>query len=59
MIAECKLGRGELAMKLYDALLPYNQNDMIEIRESEPLLVLPVYYGKGSHSVQADRVIPG
>lgn len=36
MIAECKLGRGDLAMKLYDALLPYNQNDKIEIREAEP-----------------------
>jgi N,N'-diacetylchitobiose phosphorylase len=36
MIAECKLGRGDLAMKLYDALLPYNQNDNIEVREAEP-----------------------
>lgn len=36
IIAECKLGRGDLAMKLYNALLPYNQNDMIEIREAEP-----------------------
>jgi len=36
VIAECKLGRGTLAMKLYDALLPYNQNDMVEIREAEP-----------------------
>ena len=36
MIAECKLGRGERAMKFYDSLLPYNQNDMIEIREAEP-----------------------
>lgn len=36
VIAECKLGRGERAMKFYDALLPWNQNDMIEIREAEP-----------------------
>ena len=36
VIAECKLGRGERAMKFYDALLPYNQNDMIERREAEP-----------------------
>jgi hypothetical protein len=36
MIAECKLGRGDVAMKLYEALLPYNQNDMIEMREAEP-----------------------
>ena len=36
VIAECKLGRGDRAMKFYDALLPSNQNDMIEIREAEP-----------------------
>ncbi len=34
--AECILGRGDKAMKYYDALCPYNQNDMIEIREAEP-----------------------
>ncbi len=36
VIAECKLGRGDRAMKFYDALLPYRQNDRIEIREAEP-----------------------
>ena len=36
VIAECILGRGERAMEFYDATLPYNQNDMIEIREAEP-----------------------
>ncbi len=36
VVAECKLGRGDRAMKFYDALLPYNQNDKIEIREAEP-----------------------
>ncbi|HEX7973060.1 MAG TPA: hypothetical protein VF498_01520, partial [Anaerolineales bacterium] len=36
VVAECKLGRGERAMKFYNALLPYNQNDIIEIREAEP-----------------------
>jgi N,N'-diacetylchitobiose phosphorylase len=36
IIAECKLGRGSRAMKFYDSLLPYNQNDKIEIREAEP-----------------------
>jgi N,N'-diacetylchitobiose phosphorylase len=36
IIAECRLGRGERAMKFYDALLPYNQNDQIEIRQAEP-----------------------
>jgi N,N'-diacetylchitobiose phosphorylase len=36
IIAECKLGRGSRAMKFYDSLLPYNQNDNIEVREAEP-----------------------
>ena len=36
LIAECILGRGDRAMKFYDAILPYNQNDIIEIREAEP-----------------------
>jgi len=36
IIAECKLGRGSRAMKFYDSMLPYNQNDKIEIREAEP-----------------------
>lgn len=36
VVAECKLGRGDRAMKFYNALLPYNQNDIIEIREAEP-----------------------
>jgi len=36
VIAECKLGRGERAMKFYDSLLPYNQNEKIEIRQAEP-----------------------
>lgn len=34
--AECILGRGDRAMKFYDALCPYNQNDIIEIRKAEP-----------------------
>jgi N,N'-diacetylchitobiose phosphorylase len=34
--AECILGRGDRAMKFYDALCPYHQNDMIETREAEP-----------------------
>jgi N,N'-diacetylchitobiose phosphorylase len=36
VVAECKLGRGGRAMEFYDSLLPYNQNDMIEVREAEP-----------------------
>ncbi|HTP13726.1 MAG TPA: N,N'-diacetylchitobiose phosphorylase [Bacteroidota bacterium] len=46
MIAECKLGRGELAMKLYNDLLPYNQNDMVEIRQAEPYSYCQFVMGK-------------
>ena len=35
-VAECRLGRGSRAMKFYDALLPENQNDKMEIRLAEP-----------------------
>ena len=35
-VAECMLGRGKRAMKFYDALLPENQNDQMEIRQAEP-----------------------
>ena len=35
-VAECRLGRGARAMKFYDALLPENQNDILEIRLAEP-----------------------
>lgn len=34
--AECRLGRGDRAMKFYDALLPENQNDILEKRLAEP-----------------------
>lgn len=34
--AECRLGRGDRAMKFYNALCPYYQNDKIEVREAEP-----------------------
>lgn len=44
--AECKLGRGDRAMKFYDALSPYNQNDMIEIREAEPYSYCQFIMGK-------------
>ena len=36
--AEAALGRGDRAMKFFDALCPYNQNDLIEIRKSEPYM---------------------
>lgn len=35
-VAECKLGRGNRAMELYNALCPYYQNDKIETRRAEP-----------------------
>ena len=35
-VAECRLGRGSRAMKFYDALLPENQNDRMEVRLAEP-----------------------
>ncbi|MBQ7370873.1 MAG: N,N'-diacetylchitobiose phosphorylase [Blautia sp.] len=44
--AECKLGRGDRAMEFYDALCPYNQNDMIEIRQSEPYSYCQFIMGK-------------
>jgi N,N'-diacetylchitobiose phosphorylase len=46
MVAECRLGRGTRAMEFYDALLPYNQNDMIEIREAEPYSYCQFIMGK-------------
>lgn len=44
--AECMLGRGDRAMKFYDALCPYNQNDNIELRESEPYSYCQFIMGK-------------
>lgn len=44
--AECKLGRGDRAMKFYNALCPYFQNDMIEIREAEPYSYCQFVMGK-------------
>lgn len=44
--AECILGRGDRAMKFYDALCPYNQNDMIEIRQAEPYSYCQFIMGK-------------
>jgi N,N'-diacetylchitobiose phosphorylase len=46
VIAECKLGRGNRAMKFYDSLLPYNQNDKIEVREAEPYSYCQFVMGK-------------
>lgn len=44
--AECVLGNGDKAMKFYNALCPYYQNDMIEIREAEPYSYCQFIMGK-------------
>ncbi|QEY35486.1 N,N'-diacetylchitobiose phosphorylase [Caproiciproducens galactitolivorans] len=44
--AEAALGRGDRAMKFYNALLPYNQNDKIEVRQSEPYSYCQFVMGK-------------
>lgn len=46
VIAECMLGRGDRAHKFYSAMLPYNQNDTIEIREAEPYSYCQFIMGK-------------
>ena len=46
VIAECMLGRGDRAMKFYNSLLPYNQNDMIEVRQAEPYSYCQFVMGK-------------
>jgi len=37
-VAEAMLGRGDRALKFFDSLCPYNQNDMIETRKAEPYM---------------------
>ncbi|HSR16618.1 MAG TPA: glycosyl hydrolase family 65 protein, partial [Ignavibacteriaceae bacterium] len=46
VIAECKLGNGNRAMRYYDAILPYKQNKMIEIRQAEPYSYCQFIMGK-------------
>jgi N,N'-diacetylchitobiose phosphorylase len=46
VIAECKLGNGNRAMKYYNSILPYNQNDIIEIRQAEPYSYCQFIMGK-------------
>jgi len=46
VIAECILGRGDRAMKFYDAILPYHQNDLIEVRQAEPYSYCQFIMGK-------------
>ena len=44
--AEARLGRGDRAMKFYNALLPVNQNDQIEVRQAEPYAYCQFIMGK-------------
>lgn len=44
--AEARLGRGGRAMKFYNALCPYYQNDQIEVRQSEPYSYCQFIMGK-------------
>jgi N,N'-diacetylchitobiose phosphorylase len=46
VIAECKIGNGSRAMKYYDSILPYNQNNIIEIRQAEPYSYCQFIMGK-------------
>lgn len=45
-VAECRLGRGDRAMKFYDALLPENQNDSCDVRLAEPYTYCQFVMGK-------------
>jgi N,N'-diacetylchitobiose phosphorylase len=45
-VAECLLGRGGRAVKLYDALCPALQNDQIEVRKAEPYSYCQFVMGK-------------
>ncbi|MDR1540349.1 MAG: N,N'-diacetylchitobiose phosphorylase [Clostridiales bacterium] len=44
--AEAMRGNGDRAMRYYDALLPVNQNDMIEVRRAEPYAYCQFVMGK-------------
>lgn len=46
IIAEAMLGRGDEAVAFYDSILPYNQNDNIEVRGAEPYAYVQFLYGR-------------
>jgi N,N'-diacetylchitobiose phosphorylase len=46
IIAEAVLGRGDEAMAFYDAILPYHQNDNMEVRGAEPYAYVQFIYGR-------------
>ncbi|PKF62844.1 N,N'-diacetylchitobiose phosphorylase [Psychromonas sp. psych-6C06] len=45
-VAEAKLGRGDRAMKFYDALNPYNQNENMDQRVVEPYSYVQFIMGR-------------
>jgi N,N'-diacetylchitobiose phosphorylase len=57
IIADCRLGHGDRAMKFYDATLPYNQNDIIEVREAEPYSYCQFIMGE-AHSLHGQARHP-
>jgi N,N'-diacetylchitobiose phosphorylase len=46
VIAECLLCRGDRAFEIYSSMLPYLQNDKIEIRKAEPYVYCQTVIGK-------------
>lgn len=46
IIAEAMLGRGDQAVQFYDSVLPYHQNDNIEVRGAEPYAYVQFLYGR-------------
>jgi N,N'-diacetylchitobiose phosphorylase len=46
IIAEAVLGRGDDAVAFYDSILPYHQNDNIDVRGAEPYAYVQFIYGR-------------
>ena len=46
IIAEAILGRGDEAVAFYDSILPYNQNDNVDLRGAEPYAYVQFIYGR-------------
>ena len=59
IIAEAILGRGDEAVAFYDSILPYNQNDQIEVRGAEPYAYVQFVYGRDHEWSTAGPRTPG
>jgi len=46
IIAEAILGRGDEAVAFYDSILPYNQNNNVDLRGAEPYAYVQFIYGR-------------